>query len=75
MNKEEVAHAVLFTSYFTMLYIFLGAYLAPAKYSVVPVNLFGEADVELLLILITAPAVLWYMYKFFEGLSMAKDIG
>ena len=68
--QKEIGLAVVITTYFSMLYVFLGAYLAPAKFTVVPCNWYGEADFELVMFILTFPFVVKY---FWDELKLGRS--
>jgi len=70
MNKKwlyGLGMPVVFGSYFVTLYLFIQAYLNPLKMHGIKIDLFGEANVELIFLLISLPVV---VYIFFD---MAKN--
>ena len=58
----------VFAAYLCMVFTFMVAYLDPSKVALVAVNGFNEANLELLLILVSLPAVARFLYS-----SMARD--
>ena len=54
---------IMFSSYIILLYTFLSAYLSPIKTVVVDINSVGEANIELVFLLISIPCVIYYLTR------------
>jgi len=70
MNKKilyTIGLPYVFGSYFLTLYLFIQAYLDPLKMHGIKIDFFGEANIELIFLLISLPVV---VYIFFD---MAKN--
>ena len=71
MNKKwlyGLGMPVVFGSYFLTLYLFIQAYLNPLKMHGIKIDLFGEANVELIFLLVSVPIVV------FLFCDMAKNV-
>lgn len=66
-KRGEIA---VFAAYLCMVSTFLVAYVHPSRSALVAVNGLGEANLELLLILVSLPAAARFLF-----LSMARDGG
>ena len=64
-KRGEIA---VFAAYLCMVSTFLVAYVHPSRSALVAVNGFGEANLELLLILVSLPAAARFLVS-----SMAQD--
>ncbi|MFH2111188.1 MAG: hypothetical protein ABIJ47_08025 [Candidatus Bathyarchaeota archaeon] len=64
-KRGEIA---VFAAYLCMVFTFLVAYLHPTRSALVAVNGFNEANLELLLILVSLPAAAQFLFS-----SMARD--
>lgn len=53
---------VVFGSFFVMVYLFLNAYLNPLKMHGIKINSFGEANIELVLLLVSVPVAIFLLY-------------
>ena len=54
---------MLIATYFTCLLTFMAAYIYPTKSVIVTINSYGEANIELILLLVTLPIVIRYVIK------------
>lgn len=53
---------MVFNSFFLMLYLFLRAYLHPLKMHGIKIDVIGEANIELILLLVSVPIVIFLFY-------------
>jgi hypothetical protein len=75
MNKKllRVAGLIyLITSYIVMFYLFINAFRDPRKGTIVLINEFGEANIELVVLIIGAFFVIWFVYDFFKTKAYTK---
>jgi hypothetical protein len=61
-----VAVCMFLTSYIFMIILFISAYKSPAKMVLLNINAFGEATIEVALILLCAPFVYIYSIDAFK---------
>ncbi|RLE37443.1 hypothetical protein DRJ17_06595 [Candidatus Woesearchaeota archaeon] len=63
---KAIGYASLFGGYICFIYIFLSAYLNPMKIVLVDINHFGEATLEMYLIVICIPFVISLFVESFK---------
>ena len=63
MWKKIVGVTVLAATYVTCLLTFIVAYIHPSKSTLVTINSYNEANIELILLLATLPIVFSYIVK------------
>jgi len=54
---------ILTATYFTCLITFITAYLHPTRSAIVTINTYNEANIELILLIITFPVICRYIYR------------
>lgn len=59
---RKVGFAALVTGYVMFVWIFISAYITPSKTTFVYINAIGEANLELAIIIITFPMIIYYFY-------------
>lgn len=63
MQVKHVAVFSMLVCYVNMVLTFIVAYIDPGKRVLVTINTYNEANLELMLILLSIPFVLKYLYK------------
>ena len=61
--KKYTGITILSATYPACLYAFLNAYFSSSKSTLVTINSYNEANIELILLLVTLPMVLRYIIK------------
>ena len=76
---------IMMMSWIILLYTFLSAYMAPSKIVIVHINNIGEANIELVFLMLSVPCIIHYLSNFgwsskketvwFEGLEREDKLG
>ena len=61
--KKYTGITILSATYLACLYAFLNAYFSSSKSTLVTINSYNEANIELILLLVTFPIVCKYLYS------------
>jgi len=61
--EKSTGIIILTSTYIACLYAFLNAYFSQSKSTIITINSYGEANIELILILVTLPVVCLYLYN------------
>ena len=61
--------SVVFGSYLALSYTFLLAYFHPSKQVLVNINTYGEATSEFILLVVSIPAVIYFVIKYIKTLT------
>ena len=61
--EKSTGIIILSSTYTSCLYAFINAYFSQSKSTLITINSYGEANIELILLLVTLPLVLKYIVK------------
>ncbi len=60
---KTIGLVTLIYIYIVMILTFIRAYLHPSKSILISINKLGEANIDLFVLLVTLPCVIFYIYK------------
>lgn len=66
MIRKLYSLIILTATYLSLCFSFLVAYLHPSKSVLIKINSFNEANFEFVLLLVSFPVTLWYLYTEFR---------
>ena len=66
--------SVVFGSYLALTYTFLKAYFHPSKQILVNINAYGEATSEFILLIVSIPAVIYFVIKYIKNLLEGDEL-